>query len=91
MSDEKRLERIEDKLDTVVTKISSIDVTLAENKMILSDHTRRSLANEKAVEIIKNELKPVFIHVSLMNIVGKIALTILGSEVLWEIIKHFSS
>lgn len=51
--DNTRLERIEKKLDDTLEHLSSIDITLAQQKIILEEHQRRSLANEKAVELIK--------------------------------------
>lgn len=65
-----KLEKIDSKLDRLDSRLDNVDVTLAKQSIILEDHTRRSLANEKAVEIakdnadksleaLKNEIKPI--------------------------------
>lgn len=64
--------RILDKLDAMDARIDNIDITLAKQSVVLEDHTRRSLANEKAVDILKEELKPVVSHVNLVNTAWKI-------------------
>jgi hypothetical protein len=48
-------------------KLHSIDITLAKQHMTLEDHTRRSLANEKAVEVLGDALKPITKHVNMME------------------------
>lgn len=64
MTDMKLLEKLDEKLDKVEEKIASIDVTLAKQEVNLQEHMRRSLLNEEAIEIIKEELKPVQKHVT---------------------------
>lgn len=61
-----KLEKMDGKLDKTDTRLDSVHdvlleqaVTLAKQSVILEDHTRRSLANEEAVEILKRELKPI--------------------------------
>jgi hypothetical protein len=63
--------RIEAKIDLIVKDVCDIKVTQAEQHLVLKDHTRRSLANEKAVEVLKDELKPVFSHVIMLQGVAK--------------------
>jgi hypothetical protein len=48
-------------------KLHSIDITLTKQHMTLEDHTRRSLANEKAVDLLAAELKPIRAHVNRME------------------------
>lgn len=55
MSDDSRLERIEDKIDSLSERISSVDATLAAQHVTLKDHTRRSLANEESLELLKSQ------------------------------------
>ena len=80
MSDDK-LDRIELKIDQINEHIGSIDVTLGKQSVILEEHTRRSLANEKAVEYLKEELKPVFKHVAIVNFIGKVIGLFCGAEI----------
>ncbi len=63
--------RIEDKIDFLVKEAGEIKLTQVEHHIVLKEHTRRSLANEKSVEILKEELKPVFRHVIMLQGVGK--------------------
>ena len=65
MSDE--LLRIEAKIDKIDEKISNIDITLAKQQVILEEHQRRSLANEKIAATLSAELKPVFNHVAMVQ------------------------
>jgi uncharacterized coiled-coil protein SlyX len=48
-----------DKLDNIQEKITKIEVTLAEQHQTLKEHTRRSTANEKAVELLKGQTDDV--------------------------------
>lgn len=66
------LEKIHDKLDKMSENIVSIDKTLIRQEASLNEHMRRSLANEEAINILKDELKPVTIHVLQVKTVGKI-------------------
>lgn len=68
-------DRIHDKLDTVSEQINNIDKTLIRQEEHLKEHMRRSLANEQAIEILKNEFKPVHQHVFFVNTVVKIAIS----------------
>lgn len=88
---EKRLDRLEEKLDVVGTQLSSIDKTLVANTVILEEHQRRSLANEKAVELLEAQILPISKHVYLVNILSKAGLAIfcssLGLFILQKIFK----
>lgn len=65
------LSRMENKIDKLDPRLDSMDVTLAKQSVILEDHTRRSLANEEAVELLKKKLeadvKPLQNHVAAMT------------------------
>lgn len=81
-------QRIENKIDLIVEKISAIDVTLASQNEVLKDHTRRSLANEEAVKVLGSELKPVLSHVAIVDFIGKVCALILGSDILYGLVKR---
>ncbi len=77
MSDDKRLERIEKKLDDTAEHLVSIDVTLAAQHVSLRDHIRRT-------EILESDIKPVRRHVAMVEGVFKfigIIATIIGISV----------
>ena len=82
-----KLDKIDDKLDKVDNRIDKIDVTLGKQEVQLAEHMRRSQANEEAVAILKDEVKPVVSHVYLMGVLGKIALVLLGSGLILKIVK----
>lgn len=77
---EKRLDRLEEKLDSVSDQLASIDKTLVANTVILEEHQRRSLANEKAVELLEAQVLPISKHVYLVNILAKAGLAIFCSS-----------
>jgi hypothetical protein len=81
---EKRFDKLEEKIDVIADQLASIDKTLVANTVILEEHQRRSLANEKAVEILESHLQqqidPIAKHVHVVNLLGKVALTVLSSS-----------
>jgi len=80
------LSRIEEKIDKLDSRLDKVDVTLGKQEVQLAEHMRRSLANEEAVEILKDEVKPIVSHVYLMGILGKVFLVILGSGAIGKLI-----
>lgn len=58
--DDKRLERIETKLDDTNEHLASIDVTLASQHVSLKHHIRRT-------ELLEKELAPIKRHVDMVN------------------------
>lgn len=77
---EKRLDRLEEKLDSVSQQLANIDKTLVANTIILEEHQRRSLANEKAVELLESQVLPISKHVYVVGILSKGALAIFCSS-----------
>lgn len=65
------LDRLEEKIDRVIEKTSSIDVTLAKQSVILDEHVRRTNLLEKKLEPIE---KHVILMKGLMKIVGFVGL-----------------
>lgn len=82
------LDRIHDKLDILDEKLNSIDKTLAEQHITLKEHMRRSEANEKSVELLKSELKPIIFQSHIIKLITKVIFGILGSGTVIEIM-HF--
>lgn len=56
--------------------INDIKVTLAEQKIILDEHQRRSIANEASVELLKEQIAPLEKHVLVYSLIGKFILGI---------------
>ncbi len=83
--DDKRLTRIEEKLDDTNDHLSSIDVTLAEQSLILKEHQRRSLANERIAATLADELKPVILHVAMVRLSLKILTYLLSCGIITAI------
>ena len=57
---DKRLDRIEIKLDEVAQRLGSIDSTLAAQQVSLDEHIRRT-------EILESDIKPVKKHVNMIE------------------------
>ena len=87
---EKQLDRIEMKLDRLDQRQDVMDITLAKQETNLKEHMRRSLANEEAVAILKDELKPVINHVFLMNAIFKFTAFALGSGFIWTFFSYLT-
>ena len=58
--DDKRLARIEDKLDDTAQRLTNIDVTLAAQHVSIKEHIRRT-------NILEAEMKPIKTHVDMVK------------------------
>lgn len=78
-----QLNNIEKKVDRLDQRADNIDVTLAKQSVELKEHVRRSLANEKSVELLKEnidinkaefneKIKPIESHITQVHVVFKI-------------------
>lgn len=86
-----RFDTIDSKFEHLDGRVDNVDVTLAKQAVVLEDHTRRSLANEKALEVLKEELKPVITHVAIMKWAGSVLLAVAGLGGAWEFFKWWLS
>lgn len=77
-------QRILDKLEEMDKRLDTIDLTLVKQHVTLEEHIRRSLANEEAVEMLREEIKPIQAHVNMINgalkLLGGIALCLAAFE-----------
>lgn len=73
MSDDK-LQRIEDKIDKINDRLSNIDVTLVKQEANLEKHMLRTEQNEKLINHLIDDSKPIKSHVTLMNNLAKIVI-----------------
>lgn len=81
--DDRRLERIEAKMDDIADHTASIDITLAKQSIILAEHIRRT-------EILEEKLEPVETHVKLVNAILKLSgVGGLGHAIMHYIIKIY--
>jgi hypothetical protein len=71
MEDQKRLERIEKKIDEVADHVASIDLTLAGQHISLRDHMRRTAILEKEVAPIK---KYVYMAQGVIGLLGVLSM-----------------
>ena len=62
-----QVDKLEKKLEKMYEELAKINITLVSQHHTLKEHMKRSEANEKAIEIIKNELIPVQQHVNGLN------------------------
>lgn len=79
--DDKRLDRIETKLDDTNEKLGSIDSTLAAQHISLKEHMRRTAMLEK-------ELKPIQKHVSMVQGALKLVSIIAMLAAIIEVLRH---
>lgn len=86
MSDDKRLERIEAKLDDVSDHIAAIDVTLGQQHVSLREHIRRTA-------ILESEIQPIKRHVQIIEgffkIVGAIVLFLGAVATIFEVARMY--
>lgn len=57
---DRRLASIESKIDKMSEAVNEIQVQVAKNTVILDEHQRRSVANEKGVEQLKKVVLGMF-------------------------------
>lgn len=80
MEDDKRLIRVEDKIDKLGDRLGAIDSTLASQHESLKQHMYRTQLLEEAV-------KPMIPVITIIKFCAKAAVVLLTSEVLYAIIK----
>lgn len=78
---------IEDKIDTIVDKISNIDATLKVQHVVLEEHQKRSAANEEAIDVISRRLEPIQAQYTVIKFLAKWIGILLGSEALFILIQ----
>lgn len=61
--DNVKFDKLESKLDKLDERLDEVAITLVKNTASLDEHMNRSLANEKAVQILKQELSPVISYI----------------------------
>lgn len=64
---DEKLTRIESKIDKLDSRLDIIDITTAKQEINIHEHIRRTNLLEERVEQIREELKPVEIHVHYMH------------------------
>lgn len=67
MTNEEFLKLLLNKTDKIEERLTSIDVTLARQEGHLQEHMRRSEANERAVEVLGQQLGPIKKHVNMLE------------------------
>lgn len=72
------LGRIEEKIDHLTERMSSVDVTLARQHVTLSEHMRRTEASEARLEKLEVEMQPLTRAHFMWAGVGKL-LAVLGT------------
>ncbi len=66
------LNKLEEASKEIKEDINNINITMAKNTNSLEEHMRRSEAAEEALEILKNEMKPVKSFYDGFVFIGKI-------------------
>lgn len=79
-------DRLDASIDKLDSRLDSVDVTLAKQHGQLVEHIKRSEANEKAIDILKAELKPVATFVDRSLFLFKCVLSLGGLAVAYKIV-----
>jgi archaellum component FlaC len=58
------LTKLENKLDKLDDRLDNVDKTLVAQHATLQEHIRRTAALESHLDVVKQELKPVQMHVT---------------------------
>lgn len=69
--DDRQFEKLDLSLTEIKTSINEINITIAIQAEQLAEHMRRSLANEKAIERVAEEVKPIQEHVAIVGFLVK--------------------
>lgn len=100
MSDEwlkDKLDGIETKIDKLDVRVDNVDITLAKQAVVLDEHTRRSLANEEQVSLLREqlqiEIKPFKTHVdqvhAILKLIGLAASIAAIISAVFKILEYF--
>jgi len=81
------LVRIEDKIDRIEERTSSIDVTLGVQAEQLKNHMARTAANEEQLVLFREELKPISNHVAFFSASAKLITVVATLLGIWQIFK----
>jgi archaellum component FlaC len=82
MADDKRLERIEDKIDDLSTHLSSIDQTLAGQHESLKHHVRRT-------DLLEAQVQPIMTHMAELKGVVRLFKFVSVIIAILEGLRHF--
>lgn len=73
------LQYLSDKLDILDARLDHMNETLIVQQEQLREHMRRSALNEEAIELLKNELKPLQEDWLRVRFLGKVLAVLAGS------------
>ena len=74
---DEKLNKIIEAVHDIKDTLTEQKVTLAKQAVVLEDHTRRSLAAEENLDLLRQQIKPIENHVAFMRGVGKTILMII--------------
>lgn len=86
MSSKTETDRIIEAIEKLDSRLDNIDKTLIRQEFTLEEHQRRSLANEKSLELLEKKLGPVFTHVQLMNFLVKMGILVITSSFFFDLL-----
>lgn len=66
-----QIDKVATRHDELVARLGNIDETLARQNVVLDEHMRRSLANEKLVAAVYEDLAPIKLHVAVAGALAK--------------------
>lgn len=83
------LNKLDNRTNDNTIQLHEIAKVQVRQEEILKEHVRRSLANEEAVKILKDELKIVFTFLEVCKICAKVFVSIGGATLLIKIFEKF--
>jgi uncharacterized coiled-coil protein SlyX len=90
-NEDKRLDRIEMKLDKLDGTLDTIKTTLIRNTDSLEYHIKRTNLLEESLKEVDEDLKPIKVHVAQVSIGIKVILTLITiTGVIVGILKYFN-
>lgn len=61
------LVKFESKIDSLDSRLDSVDKTLVKQEANLGEHMRRTALAEKSIDVVQQDLKPIKRHVAVME------------------------
>jgi hypothetical protein len=84
---ENKLNKIEEKIDIITSRLSSIDSTLVKQSVILDEHVKRTTQLENRVRPVENHVAMISGVTKFIGLIAVLAAIVEGMVALLEFIK----
>jgi len=75
---DEKLDRLTDAIFDIKGCIARIEISIAKHNVILEEHTRRSLAAEQNLELLREQVRPIEGHVAYVRGLGRAFIVIIS-------------